>query len=176
MSITAVLLIGFSSCSEENIYDINGFVKQINQTSQSEISADDFTVTIGERTVYTYMFNSHTLMNLYADENGIIVQATLTTDAAVDDVYINRCALAAQILMNCSEDEATKLCQSATQSGQAESGGYKIIFNDYHIGRTMIINHSSDEIHTNSLPTLKRPVSSEDISRPTAVENDSDIE
>ncbi|MDD6276630.1 MAG: hypothetical protein PUB20_07400 [Clostridia bacterium] len=171
LTVTAALILTITSCSKQSVFDINGFVKEMNENSQDEICAEDFTVVRSDRTEYSYMYDNHTLLTLYADDDGSIVQCTVTSDSAADEVFIVRCALAGKILMNCSNDEAKKLCEAAKKSRSVEYGAYKIIFNDYTVGRTMIINRSDDEINTNSMPTLKRTVKAEDISRPTAAES-----
>lgn len=168
LSVTLIIVLIFCSCAKQNERNIDEFIDEMNEISQTELSAEDFGVVLGERTEYKYMFDNHSLMCLYADGNGAIVQCTVTTDAAADETFLKRCALAAKILTGCDADTAQKLCETAKKSGQTESGRFKVIFNDYKVGRTMIINHTDDEINTNTLPTLKRTVKYEDISRPTA--------
>lgn len=60
-----------------------------------------------------------------------------------------------------SDDKSRKFLKDG-----GDSDGFRLVTNDYGIGKTMILNRTGNELNTNELPTLKREVKEEDIARP----------
>ena len=57
LSVTLIIVLIFCSCAKQNERNIDEFIDEMNEISQTELSAEDFGVVLGERTEYKYMFD-----------------------------------------------------------------------------------------------------------------------
>lgn len=161
------LLLTLSACRPQSGADVNEFLKILGTGNIISAEAESFRITKeSERYRYSYAVNDSTMLCLYADKDGVIVQCTVTSFIKNSE-YFNICAEITRTFTGRTADESRKLVKSAFDS-PVVSDGYKLALIDSQAGFTFLVNHESDELNTNEYPTLKRHIDEKDISRPTA--------
>lgn len=169
MRFAAVLaaLLTLSSCVGQKEADINIFTERLNSDKAFSLSADGYRITSeNERYRYSQMADGNTIICIYTERDGIVVQCTLTT-VKNDSIFRNRCAAAVRSFLLNDKESCSKLTDSAFRNGSVISDGYKLTVIDSEVGITFLINRSDDELNTNESPTLKKHIDKKDITRPT---------
>lgn len=158
------VIILLSSCTGQKEADIGIFTQRLNNSEAFGIEAEAYRITAeGERFKYSYLPDNNTLLCIYTDSDGIVVQCTLTVFKA-DSAFQKRCtALSDSLLLT----DCEKQVAAAFKNGSADYNGYKMTLIQSNIGQTFLINHTDDEINTNDSPTLKKHIEKDDITRPT---------
>lgn len=164
ISAAIILPLLLGGCTADSECDINELLPLLNERGGYSLSTDKFTVTKGEKYCYSAFINEHTLLCIYADENGVISRCTVTTDRGFSNSYMKLCGDAAAVICSSGED----IMQAVTKQGRWKSNVWQAILLESEAGKTFLINRISDPMNTNGKPTLKREIRKEDISRPTA--------
>lgn len=158
-----VLIILLTSCIEQREADIGIFTDCLNSKGCLCIDTDSYKITSENgRYRYSYMPDSNTLLCVYTDNNGIVVQCSLTVLKA-DENFRKMCICLSDAFMYESSEKAVG---KAFRNGSADIDGYRLALIDSSVGQTFLINHSDDEINTNENPTLKKHIDEKDVSRP----------
>lgn len=176
MRIAAVFaaMLTLSACVSQKEADINIFTERLNSTEKFSLNADCYRiVSENGRYKYSQMIDDNTLLCVYADSGGIVVQCTLTVLKS-DSVFRKRCIAVIQSFLLNDEGSCSKLAESAFTNGSAISDGYKLTLIDSKVGTTFLVNRSDDELNTNESPTLKKHIDKNDITRPTLGREKSD--
>ena len=159
-----LLLCSCTGRSEKGIYELTYL---LNQNGDFNICAEDYRVT-RENDMYKYCVPvNEGLLCVYTDRNGIAVQCTLTV-VKENNLFRKNCISLSEALTGCNTDECDRLVKLAFAEGRTDNGQYNFVLISNTVGTTFLVNRSDCEINTNGLPTLKREIRKEDISRPTA--------
>lgn len=157
-----LLIITFVGCVDQKATNINEFLKIYNSISSSELENSSFTV-IKKGDEYVHcIIQDKMLISLFTKKDGIIRQCTVTAKKEISDYEFSElCNNIIKSFTGFSTDESAQYFKKC-----GDKDGFRLIINDYDIGRTMIINRVDNEINSNGLPTLKRKVKEDDINRP----------
>lgn len=163
-----ILILMLTGCTEQKEADIVLFTERLNNSDSFCINQDEYKITAENgKFRYSYMPDSNTLLCIYTDKSGVVVQCSLTV-LNTDSNFKKRCTSIADSLMLSGSENTQKAVGIAIKNGSAISGIYKLTFIDSRIGYTFLINLSDNEINTNENPTLKKSINSGEITRPTA--------
>ncbi len=162
-----LIILLLPACVGQKQLNIDELLKKYNKITGSELKSTMFNVyKADENYVYKRVENG-TLLCLYSDKDGEIIQCTVTAKHNGSQDFDSICISIIEAFADMSAEESEKFLKNP-----GESGKYKLIINDYQIGKTMILNRIDNKLNTNNLPTLKREVKEEDIARPTLSDTD----
>lgn len=163
-----LILVSLCSCVGQREMDLNELVKKINADEILLPPAEEFSV-YGENNEYRFscMINSEMLLCVYSGNDGKIRQITLTGEKCGEACTKLRTELI-KAFTDTDIQKSQKLLKKAVADGRYIYEIYNIAVIDCDIGETLLLNYAQDEINTNENPTLKRHVSEDDVSRPTA--------
>lgn len=162
-----LIIILLTACVGQKQLNIDELLKKYNSITGSELNSALFNVyNADENYVYKRVENG-TLLCFYADNDGEIIQCTVTAKSNSNQDFDCICISIIEAFADMSAKESESFFKNP-----GESGRYKLIINNYEIGKTLILNIIDNELNTNDLPTLKREVKEEDIARPTLSDTD----
>lgn len=163
------IIISLTGCVGQQEINIDEFLKKYNLVSNEALDSSMFNIFEDGNYIYS-MIHDQNLICIYSDENGNIVQCTVTSKSPTNANFDKLC-----IDIICAFTDFDKEKSSEFYKCGGTSERYKLFINDYEIGKTMILNFKTNEINNNNYPTLKRYVNEDDIARPTLTNNDKTI-
>lgn len=162
VSVLLVLTV-LSSCVKSEEKDINEFLKIYNKN----LSSESFSITYDEdRYKYSYLAEKDLLICIYTDKDGVVVQCTVTSSKPQKSFY-DACKSVARAFTGQTSDECSSLIETVKSEKKIQKNGNNLVLSDFNIGTVFLINKATDELNTNSNPTLKKHIDKKDISRPT---------
>lgn len=155
-----LIIIFLTACMGQKQLNVDEFLIKYNNLSSSELKSTDFTVT-SHNIYYVYSAVSNgVFIAFYTKSDGVVEQCTVTSKSGSNH-FDAACLNIIKVFTDFSDDKSRKFLKDG-----GDSDGFRLVTNDYGIGKTMILNRTGNELNTNELPTLKREVKEEDIARP----------
>lgn len=152
--ILLVILFNFSSCMYDSDIGMYELVAAINTQHGYKIDTDDFLIEKKENIIYHKMTDNNTLLSLYCNKNGVIIQCTLSCFDINNHTSLELLSAIGSVLTNVSVENFKTSVKKVEYSEKATINGWNITFIKNSLGITYIITQESCEISSNK-PTLK---------------------
>lgn len=155
MLLILIIVSTLNSCKSESKKDLNEFINELNSAYGCNLKQDDFFIEKKENPIYHTMSGENSLLSLYSNKNGEIIQCTLSSfGTKFENNYIFMTAVGV-ILTNSSKNSIETMLKNAVNTGKDSKNGWTAIFVENDVGTTFIINQTTNEINNNLLPTIK---------------------
>ena len=167
--LTAILaVIMLTGCVAQKQLDIYEILKKYNAVSGEKLDSEMFTVTLDEDYKYSYVKNG-ILLCFYCGTDGVINQCTVTAKNNEKAEFESVCRSIIMCFTDYTEEKSIEFLKE-----HEISDSFNLIIVENELGKTMILNKTTNELNSNEYPTLKRTVDEKSISRPTLGETQSD--
>ena len=144
-----------SSCQSESKKDINELIKTLNSSYSYKFNINDFFAEENENIIYHYMTDKNSLLSLYSNKRGEIIQCTLSSFDQKNENNYKLITDIGNIMTEESKKTFETMLKNALETGKYSQNGWTVIFITNDLGATYIINQTTDNLNHNSLPTMK---------------------
>lgn len=153
--IVLMIVFIFSSCHSESKKNINELINDLNSSYGYKLNIDNFFTEEKESIVYHYMADKNSLLSLYSNKNGEIIQCTLSSFDQKNKKNYELLTDIGTILTNESKETFETILRNSAKTGKYSQNGWTAIYINNNIGSTYIINRTTDELNHNGLPIIK---------------------
>lgn len=160
ISVVVIFLLTLTSCKSESEKDFNELIKELNTDFGYNFEHNKFIIEKRENYIYHFMIDNSSLLSLYTDEENKIIQCTISSYESSNNDNIKLLSDICMILTKQSMDTVKNMIESATANGSCVQNGWNIAIINNGSFITYLINHKTNPINDNQLPTLKNKITS----------------
>ncbi len=153
-----IMLISLTSCKSESEINIQELIQKLNSNHNYNFDIKNFNIEQHENIIYHTMIDNKTLLSFYSNKENEIIQCTLSSFDIKNEENFKLITDIGTNLTNFEIKSFEKMLINAKNNGQNSENGWCITIIENELAITYIINHTSNTINNNQLPTLKKQI------------------